>query len=483
MFDVREFDDGNRAFNAWLTEGPPSRDSSDNESARKRRKLTKAADLDSEDSDEDMIQVISEKYGRGMRERPFSFGAGGRSSRSRGNTHHVQLSGSEFETEDEDDKRRSGRRNKKKNYADPQYDSFDEEYGYGEDEDDTPVVSKPKPQKKNIKFRKFEEGDEFVKFHMQTCATCGEGKEKAQMIYCQGCSLAYHHQCLGPTKQSKHRVTRIGEDEWVLQCRRCINEHLAKDPGGARFDKCVTCKEEGPACHAFEQKPQPESATNSPVPEEIKPELINNVDNVLFRCMECHRGFHFHHLPYSTSDVEDDDTDADGNKMTDKQIALDRMEIYSSREEQAWSCPECIAVPSKIESIVAWRPIGDDIDKTAEYELDQFAEDEKEYLMKYEKYSYFQVKWVPGGWVYGYLRPTMMSAFARKDPTPKYSTDDAFPRSFITVELILDVSFKEADPYPQDVHKDVQLERIDTISRAFVKFQGLDYDQSEYTKK
>src|SRR5690606_6644054 len=157
-------------------------------------------------------------------------------------------------------------------------------------------------------------------------------------------------------------ITRIAEDEWVLQCRKCINEHLAKDPNGAKFDKCATCGEEGLACkpfrnpNAMKATPTTDSASNSPAPEDVKPELINNVKNILFRCIECSRGFHFHHLPYSSLDEEDDDTDGDGNKLTEEQLALDRMEMYSQREEQAWSCAECCNVPSKVESIVAWRP-------------------------------------------------------------------------------------------------------------------------------
>ncbi|GFP56218.1 chromatin remodeling factor mit1 [Trichoderma asperellum] len=64
---------------------------------------------------------------------------------------------------------------------------------------------------------------------ISVCHTCGGSKQRGQLLYCQGCSLTYHKNCIGYRSNRDHMATKIGEDDFVLQCRFCLNTHLKKD--------------------------------------------------------------------------------------------------------------------------------------------------------------------------------------------------------------------------------------------------------------
>lgn len=323
-------------------------------------------------------------------------------------------------------------------------------------------------------YKELPHDSEFRLRHSQTCDVCrevGENDEKGQLVYCQGCTLSYHQKCLGNRNAREHLVTKIGDDEFVLQCRRCIGIPQKKDPLAPEQGSCVICHEKGRSCEGFrerkssrqEQKDREDNDGNDPI-EEVSPDLINNARNVLFRCTKCYRTYHLHHLPARTDTPSTTDHDQE-------QLESDRFEEYS----QDWSCQDCADPEVGIDTIVAWRPI-DQEKYGPETPTDMVPEDEKEYLVKFKKMSYFRALWRPGPWVWGVTHVSMRKAFAKRDMgynLAKLTTEEAIPEECLRVDIILDVEFLN-DAKVQSREK--YMERIKEVKTALVKYKGLGYE-------
>ena len=315
---------------------------------------------------------------------------------------------------------------------------------------------------------------DFRLYHCQTCDTCneyGDDEEKGQLIYCQGCTLSYHQKCLGPRTSRDHLVTKVGEQDFVLQCRRCVGLAQKKDPMAPKQGECSICHQIGEACQGFrerktsrqEQKDREDNDGNDPIAE-VPSSLINQVKNVLFRCIMCYRAFHMHHLPRR----------ADTPLFVDpseEQAAVDRFGEYC----QDWLCKICATPPTEIESLVAWRPIDQEgYEPGTSTEL--INEDAKEYLVRWKKMSYFRTSWMPGAWVWGVTQPAMRKAFARRDNEnnlPKMRTEDAIPEDYLRVDIVLDVEYTNVVKVNVE---EVDLARIKEVKKALVKFKGLGYE-------
>lgn len=310
--------------------------------------------------------------------------------------------------------------------------------------------------------------------HRHTCDTCnedGDNEVKGQLIYCQGCTLSYHQKCLGPRNNRDHLVTKIGYQNFILQCRRCIGVAQKKDLMAPNQAACFVCHELGVSCNSFrekkssrqEQKDREDNDGEDPV-EEVPADLVNNVHNILFRCIMCYRACHLHHLPSRTDTLFFAD-------RTQEQLASERFSEYC----QDWSCQDCANTPAEIDSLVAWRPI--DLES---YEpgtsTNLIPEDDKEYLVKYKNMSYFRTLWKPGAWVWGITSSAMRKAFARRDNEnnlPKMTTEDAIPEEFLRVDIVLDVEYTNL----VKVHVEkVDKARIKEVKKALVKFKGLGYE-------
>lgn len=315
---------------------------------------------------------------------------------------------------------------------------------------------------------------DFRLHHCQTCDTCnefGDDEEKGQLVYCQGCTLSYHQKCLGSRTSRDHLATKVGEQDFVLQCRRCIGLAQKKDPMAPKQDECSICHQKGEACQGFrerktsrqEQKDREDNDGNDPIAE-VPSYLINNVKNVLFRCVMCYRAFHMHHMPSRT----DTPLFAD---PSEEQAAADRFGEYC----QDWLCKDCATPPREIESLVAWRPIDQEsYEPGTSTEL--VNEDAKEYLVRWKNMSYFRTSWRPGAWVWGITSPAMRKAFARRDSEnnlPKMRTEDAIPEDYLRVDIVLDIEYTNV--VMVNVEK-VDLARIKEVKKALVKFKGLGYE-------
>ncbi|KAI7183353.1 SNF2 family DNA-dependent chromodomain-containing ATPase [Hortaea werneckii] len=318
-------------------------------------------------------------------------------------------------------------------------------------------------------FKPLPRNDEFRMRHNQDCETCGQGPNFAPLIYCQGCSLAYHKSCLGHRTNREHLVTKIADDDCVLQCRRCIAFPKKKDPIAPDQGKCAECKRHGDSCKAFrprktpaqEQRDREENGGDDPV-YEIYESRINNADNVLFRCIGCWRGFHFEHLP-SKSDMMELDMEADAEQ---------RFREYS----RGWKCKDCLSAPGKVIALIAWKPVDDDNYDPA-LAFDMIDEDEKAYLVRWEGMSYFRSVWMPGAWVWGTTAVMMRKAFAKREEAqhPKMRTEDAIPEDFLRTDIVLDIKYTSI----VDIHtEEVDKARIREIDKALIKYKGLGYEDA-----
>ena len=317
----------------------------------------------------------------------------------------------------------------------------------------------------------------FRLIHCDHCDVCdghnsASNKGTSPLIYCQGCSVSIHKVCLGYRTGREHVVTKVGEDDFVMQCRKCIGVATKKDYNAPRLDVCQVCKESGRACEAFSQKKtskqeeklREDNGGVDPITT-VDPHLINNAQIVLFRCGDCQRGYHFEHLPSLFEDVETPEAVED--------IRAQRFTEYS----QSWQCRDCQIAPAKIQGLVAWRPANINTYLTGQT-LDKFNEDEKEYLIKWENLSHFRCTWMPGSWVWGVTATTMRTAFARRDEganlLPKMNEDEAIPEEFKRVEIVLDVEYSSK---VRSHTEETDLALVSDVENAFVKYQGLGYDE------
>ena len=315
---------------------------------------------------------------------------------------------------------------------------------------------------------------QFYSAHSQECDICkGKGnnsnKGVSPLIYCQGCSSAVHKICLGYRSTREPMVTKVGQDHFVMQCRRCIGIAMKKDSLAPLLDTCQKCKKSGPSCAAFstkktskqEEKLRAENAGEDPVTK-IPSDLINNAENILFRCETCRRAWHFEHLPPLFDDSE---TPEDSQELR----AL-RQEEYSE-----WKCKECYQTPDKVQTLIAWRP-AEPLSYKADQTLEDFREDQREYLIKWADRSYSKSTWMPGAWVWGVTVRVMRTAFFGREGnnSPKWTTEEAIPNDYLRMEIIFAVKYDEYTPRSLQSDK----KRINNVKRVKVKFIGLGYDET-----
>ncbi|KAG8529480.1 uncharacterized protein KY384_006117 [Bacidia gigantensis] len=327
-------------------------------------------------------------------------------------------------------------------------------------------------------FKRLPENDPFRDRHCQTCDVCyevGDNEERGRMVFCQGCTLAYHQKCLGHRGSRDHLVTKVDERDFVLQCRRCVNLAKVKDSTAPNQSKCFECDKNGPTSNPFrerktvkqEQKEREENDGEDPIVD-VDPGLVNNYENVLFRCLACYRACHLHHL-----EQRDDLGIASILGAGDREKAERRLKEYS----RDWRCKLCAEAPAEVDGLVAWRPL-----HIESYQhgttTDMVEEDNKEYLVKWKKLPHTKITWMPGPWVWGMTSATMRKAFAKRDNEhnlPKMTTDEAVPEEFMRVDIVFDIEYTNV----VNLHTlDVDLKRIKEVDKALVKFKGLGYEDT-----
>lgn len=316
----------------------------------------------------------------------------------------------------------------------------------------------------------------FYIVHSKVCDVCdgvGEDSNKgiSPLIHCQGCSTSIHRVCLGYRSHREHRVTKVGHDNFVMQCRRCIGIPAKKDPSAPSLDICQGCNEPGPSCAAFsekrtskeEEKLREENGGDDPITE-VPSNLISNADNVLFRCKKCRRAWHLEHLPPFS---DESDSPEDLEELRDARL----------NEYHQWQCKDCQEAPGKVHMLIAWRPAD-----RGSYEdgqtVQEFREDKKEYLIKWADKSYFRCTWMPGSWVWGVTSSSTRNKFfnggENANELPRWKAEDAIPQDFLRMEIIFEVEYDGYMAQSEESDK----EHATDVDRVLVKFLGLGYDEA-----
>lgn len=342
-----------------------------------------------------------------------------------------------------------------------------EEETYAPEDDKIPAA--PRVSGAKEAFTSIPDGP-FKQSHCNTCDTCGNGPvapNKGIMIYCQGCAMAYHKTCLGFRSTRDHLVTKVGPEQFALQCRHCIGVRKKKDIRAPSLEICQVCRTKGQACDPFapkrtavqEQKLREENGGEDPIIP-VDRQLINNAANVLFRCIACHCAYHFEHLP-----------PPDNHRIVGGDVRADRLAKYSLH----WKCKNCLDMPNKVDTLVAWRPMDRDSYVTGQTTLD-LVEDAKEYLVKWASQSYAHCEWKPGPWVCGATNGVMRNAFPKRNDganlLPKFDERDAIPEEYLLADVVLDVRYKGTFKFES---KKTDLDKVFMIDQALIKFEGLDY--------
>ncbi|RYO79140.1 hypothetical protein DL762_008307 [Monosporascus cannonballus] len=360
--------------------------------------------------------------------------------------------------------RRSGRSNKaSRSMRDPE---LDDDY----EVIDEKAMTAPKVASIKETFQQLPSDSEFRKFHSSTCDTCGghANSGKDPLIYCQGCSNSYHRGCIGVRAQRDHRVTKVAADEFVLQCRYCIDHYRKKDARAPGYARCQVCKDDGSSCAEFSPKKTPkqeekirlENGGEDPITN-VDPALVNNADNVLFRCSTCRRAYHFDHLPPLAK-----------TPVITEDIKRDRLEEYTVAD---WKCRDCVNAGHKIRALVAWRPINQDDYQHGQTCLD-LIEDSIEYLVNWEGRSHFHDNWMPGAWVFGVAHSAMRISFYKREENqlPKMDEKLAIQEEWLLADVLFEVAYRRRF---KEQSRDEDVERIGDVTSVLVKFQGLGYDE------
>ena len=365
---------------------------------------------------------------------------------------------------------------------------------YQDDEIEEVEARRPGPPKAVGARESFVElaiNDHFRSCHNQTCHTCneeGHSAEKGPLVYCQGCTFAYHRKCLGNRNSREHLVTKVTPDEFVLQCRRCIEVAVSKNSRASKQGHCQKCRELGPMSVPLkekqsskkEQKAREENDGEDPITE-VPPERLNNKLNVLFRCMSCCMASHIHHLPRNGERGSNADypVDTQRDKSLEDMSAEELYDMQVAVYRRTWKCEHCASSPDGIDAIVAWRPTDTKLYYTQNIDYEQLSEDEKEYLIKWRSMSYSQCTWMPGSWAWGVVSPAMRKAFDRKNKTPEFSFESAVPEEYLRIDIILDVEYTSIVKMRSET---VDKARMKEVERVLVKFKGLGYEDAAWEK-
>lgn len=304
--------------------------------------------------------------------------------------------------------------------------------------------------------------DEFRLRHFACCSSCNfyeDDDVKGPLVFCQGCSSSFHQQCLGPRSSRDHLVTKIAEEYFILQCRRCLGIAHNKHDVSPHLGRCAVCKEDGPMSKPLrerltskeEQQQRVANGGTDPVTH-VDIARVNNVDDVLFRCASCQRAFHFEHLAMSPSQ--------------------DLAEIISHYTTH-WQCQDCSNAPGDIEALVAWRLINPPPKGTRLPLAELIPEVEKEYLIKWKLKSYFRTTWMRGDWVWGVSNAAMRRAFfnSPKARKPIWTTEEAVPEENLRVDIVFDVAYRDGTNEEDKTNPE-------SVREAYVKYKGLNYEDS-----
>ncbi|KAI5296307.1 hypothetical protein KEM52_004287 [Ascosphaera acerosa] len=412
-------------------------------------------------SDDDELSMASPAYRVGRRHRPLM--------------KQPRLSDLSRQLPDEDPNRRTSSRKKVQRFGNLTEQDIGTVEPSSEEEDASSIsavrVSKPVGPKEVFKILPY--SDRFRMRHAHQCNSCGGGESHERgrrLVFCQGCQCAWHHVCLGNRRSRDHLVTRVGESEYVLQCRFCIGSAHRKDHILPHLGRSAATGELAPMSKPLRQ---PGNATLDDIVEGLNDKLYRPA-NVMFRCTKCNRAWRWQDLPARTKKNNDSDESSDGTSGDDEdhgdRLAETRYREYARQRR----CDDCQRVP-EIETLVGWRPKGDDA-WDPDISCGEVEESRKEYLVKWKKLSYQKITWMSGDWVWGVALGPMRKAFLRKHLPPSRTTEDAIPEDFHRIDIIFDVKYEVGVRRAKTFEE--EMEQAEDVTKVFAKYKGTRYEDS-----
>jgi superfamily II DNA or RNA helicase len=164
-----------------------------------------------------------------------------------------------------------------------------------------------------------------------------------------------------------------------------------------------------------------------------------------------------------------------GIDRDEDEIAEERFQEYS----RMWLCKECDETKDlKVSGLIAWRPSDLETYRPGTT-CEMLSEDEKQYLIKWEKQSYFRAAWHSGAWTWGVTAPVMRKAFYKREDGPKMRTEDAIPEEYLRIDIVLDVKYtSKVEIQSEEIDK----ARIKEVDTALIKYKGLGYEDAVWEK-
>lgn len=181
-------------------------------------------------------------------------------------------------------------------------------------------------------------------------------------------------------------------------------------------------------------------------------------------------------------DEDEDDLDLMESEASDDEVSLE--ESFDSSRKSRHRRPLPVQKKHKtdhrkLRNIVAWRPLDEASrpkDKQDHVSLEDFDEDEIEYLIRFDGESYHKAQWRPGTWLIENSTPPMRRAYQKKLHPAVATTEDAIDEEWLRIEICLDVEYTSYVPVGDDV--EVDLARMPEVSQAYVKWRGLGYEDA-----
>lgn len=329
----------------------------------------------------------------------------------------------------------------------------------------------------------------------------------------------YHVECLGDKAtrlRTGHNIIVLDEQNGtrtcVLQCGRCSGG----GKNGVNTLRCVGCGEIGERCGEFEH---PEKLKGSDETTQHENLLYgwNDGAKLMFRCVGCQRGYHFHHLPPPVLKAKPNDKEPFDsieillNESQDivknylsspetAQLAGDSTELSTSEpvmEEHAetsasttkppddvpekdslasrqWRCNDCTQYSEKkVEKVLGWRPITDPSYSSKDVPKDFL----REYLIKFEKDSYARALWVPGTWLAG-IAFVMKRNFDAEQRRQINAPEDVIPEKWLRADIIFDVRYDDLTRDQMKFHSQgEELAALSKVTEALCKYQQLRYEE------
>lgn len=359
--------------------------------------------------------------------------------------------------------RRSGRASAKQSYLDPDLDTDD----FVTDSDAIGARTKGSllPSKKREKeiFSK-DYSAEWENRHWDVCEVCRH-VDSRRLVYCQGCAVGVHQECLGSRHERKHRVTRIDAEEYVLQCRHCIGKGGQK--GGNR--SYITGKV-GPLCLPFasiesnlpdikKDIDQTDEELQARAKElervEAERETLRNrlydPASVMFRCNACLR-------PAMYEDLTDSEDDP---------------------EYEPAQCMDCnFHRGLSVHLVLGWRNLVDDKLDTMEVQKRELPSDYlREYLVKWTDLPYTKVEWIAASWLHG-IATAKKKNFDARGLDAIENEKDVVLEDYNVVDIVLDVVFiDDLDFEEMEFETEEEACRaVSKVKRVLAKWQQVQYD-------